>query len=158
MAARQRWEKATLSASAMLLLLIGSGLGHNPWQPSWISWMLLISIGLLLPLGEPLAMRPGAMGRPHLAFVGLGFLLLLWQALVHQPGLETAVLASVWLAYRLVIAAEVLWLTMQTRRCSPPLAQRGCWPIAPTGCPGDLMRSSSYSQLRIFITRATRCR
>ncbi|MES2735736.1 MAG: YndJ family transporter [Verrucomicrobiota bacterium] len=114
----QRWKKATLSASALLLLLIGSGLGHNPWQPSWISWMLLISIGLLLPLGEPLAMRPGARGRPHLAFVGLGFLLLLWQALVRPPGLETALLASVWLAYRLGIATEVLWLAMQTRRFS----------------------------------------
>ena len=117
--ARQRWEKVALGTSALLLLFIGGALGHNPWQPSWISWMLLISIGLLLPLGEPLATRAAARGRPHMAFIGLGFLLLLWQALVRPPGLEMALLAAVWLVYRLGIAAEVLWLGLQTRRFNP---------------------------------------
>ncbi|MBB5036203.1 YndJ family transporter [Prosthecobacter dejongeii] len=113
----QRWEKVAQGTS-VLLLFIGGALGHNPWQPSWISWMLLISIGLLLPLGEPLAMRAAARDRPHFAFIGLGFLLLLWQALVRPPGLEMALLAAVWLVYRLGIAVEVLWLGLQMRRFS----------------------------------------
>lgn len=97
-----------LAGNILALCLLGSSWGPNPWQPSWIAWMLLISIGLLMPLGESISQTESNRARWMTELSSLPLLLILWYSLSLPPGIHAALLAGLWLAVRLGISVRVL--------------------------------------------------
>lgn len=110
-----RMSHISLIGSVLALVFMGINWDHNPWQPSWIVWMLLISVGLLMPLGESIS--PSLSGRARWIAERCSFplLLVLGYSLSQPPGLLTAIWAGLWLVVRLYISCHVL-LSWRTQR------------------------------------------
>jgi hypothetical protein len=112
---RLRMSHISLIGSVLALVLMGINWGHTPSQPSWIVWMLLISVGLLIPLGERLSPSLSDGARWVAERCSFPLLLVLGYSLSQPPGLLTAALAGLWLAVRVYISFSVL-LSWRTQR------------------------------------------
>lgn len=112
---RLRMSHISIIGSVLALVLMGINWGHNPWQPSWIVWMMLISVGLLMPLGESISPSLSTRSRWLAERCSFPLLIVLWYSLSQPPGLIAAILAGLWLFVRMYISGVVLqsWRTQR---------------------------------------------
>lgn len=99
--------RLSVGLSLFFVLMAGKIWGQEPEKEGWIKWMILFSVGVLMPLAEKLFSK---WGFPHQALMAQGAITLgVFSSMIRPTGWEAAELACCWLFVTSVYAAVALW-------------------------------------------------
>lgn len=100
---RSKWAGCLFTAIRVLLVIFSGQLFGQSWdKPQWIMWMILISGGLLIPLGS--ACLGTSSRRLFGGMLAFNMTLVLFQALIRPVGRESTLLAAIWLVWCMLLA------------------------------------------------------